>query len=39
MVELHGAKVVLREKRVEDAEFDYRWRSDPEIARLDAASP
>lgn len=39
MVELHGAKVILREKRIEDAEKDYRWRSDPEIARLDAANP
>ncbi len=39
MVELHGAKIILREKRIEDAEFDYRWRSDPEIARLDAAFP
>ena len=39
MVELHGARVILREKRIEDAEKDYRWRSDPEIARLDAAYP
>ena len=39
MVELYGAKVILRDKRIEDAEFDYRWRSDPEIAKLDAAFP
>ncbi len=39
MVELQGAKVILRDKRIEDAEFDYRWRSDPEIAKLDAAFP
>ena len=39
MVELRGAKVVLREKRLEDAENDYIWRSDPELARLDAAMP
>ena len=39
MVELRGAKVILRDKRPEDAEKDYRWRSDPEIARLDAALP
>ena len=39
MVELRGAKIILREKRIEDAEKDYRWRSDPEIARLDAAFP
>ena len=39
MVELRGAKIILRDKRIEDAEKDYRWRSDPEIARLDAAFP
>jgi len=37
--ELQGARVVLRDKRPEDAENDYRWRSDPELARLDAAIP
>ena len=37
--ELRGARVVLRDKRPEDAENDYRWRSDPELARLDAAIP
>ena len=39
MVELRGARVVLRDKRLEDAEQDYEWRSDPELARLDAAIP
>ncbi len=39
MVELKGVRVVLRDKRVEDAESDYIWRSDPELARLDAAYP
>ena len=39
MVELLGAKVTLRDKREEDAELDYIWRSDPELARLDAAYP
>ena len=39
MVELQGAKVILRDKREEDAERDYIWRSDPELARLDAAYP
>lgn len=39
MVELKGAKVMLRDKRIEDAEKDYRWRSDPEIAKLDASQP
>ncbi len=36
---LEGARIVLRDKRFEDAENDYRWRSDPELARLDAAIP
>ena len=39
MVELHGARVILRDKRIEDAEQDYIWRSDSELARLDAAFP
>ena len=39
MVELQGARVLLRDKRLEDAEQDYLWRSDPELARLDAAFP
>lgn len=39
MVELKGAKIVLRDKRPEDAENDYIWRSDPELARLDASLP
>lgn len=39
MVQLQGARVVLRDKRLEDAEQDYIWRSDPELARLDAAYP
>ena len=36
---LEGARIVLRDKKFEDAENDYRWRSDPELARLDAAIP
>ena len=39
MVQLQGARVILREKRMEDAEQDYIWRSDSELARLDAAYP
>jgi RimJ/RimL family protein N-acetyltransferase len=31
--------VVLRPKRMEDAEADYRWRIDPELAALDATRP
>ncbi len=33
----HGRKIALRGKRIEDAEEDYRWRTDPELAELDAA--
>ena len=36
---LNGGKVVLREKRLEDAHDDYVWRSDTELAKLDAAPP
>ncbi len=39
MVELRGARIILRDKRIEDAEQDYIWRSDPELASLDAAFP
>ncbi|MCS7207118.1 MAG: GNAT family N-acetyltransferase [Dehalococcoidia bacterium] len=34
-----GQKVILREKSLADAADDYRWRSDEELARLDAAPP
>jgi RimJ/RimL family protein N-acetyltransferase len=37
--EIKGKKVVLREKRLEDATNDYAWRSDDELAHLDAAPP
>ncbi len=36
---IEGERVVLREKRLSDAELDYAWRCDPELARLDAAEP
>jgi ribosomal-protein-alanine N-acetyltransferase len=36
---VRGAKVVLREKRPSDAADDHAWRSDPELARFDAARP
>ncbi len=39
MSQLQGVRVILRDKKIEDAELDYRWRSDPELARLDAAYP
>lgn len=39
MPELYGARVTLRDKRLADAEQDYIWRCDPELAELDAAFP
>lgn len=36
---IRGARVRLREKRLADAANDYAWRSDPELARYDAAQP
>ena len=32
-----GNKIILREKRMADAEDDYAWETDPELAQLDAA--
>jgi [ribosomal protein S5]-alanine N-acetyltransferase len=34
-----GQLIRLRRKRMSDAENDYRWRCDPEMARFDAAAP
>jgi len=34
-----GRLIRLREKRIEDAEHDYAWRADPELAMYDAARP
>jgi len=34
---IFGKKVILREKRTDDAWDDYSWETDPELARLDAA--
>ena len=39
MTPLRGRKVILREKQLTDAPNDYRWRTDPELARLDATLP
>ena len=36
---IKGTKVVLREKRLEDATNDYAWRRDAELAYLDATTP
>lgn len=38
-MEIRGEKVLLREKLLEDAEDDYRWRADPELATFDAVPP
>ena len=32
-----GSKVILRAKRLADAQDDYTWQTDPELAQLDAA--
>ena len=34
---LKGEKVIIRDKKMSDAADDYAWRSDDELARLDAA--
>ncbi len=34
-----GERVVLREKQVSDIADDYQWRTDPELAELDATRP
>ena len=34
-----GRLVRLREKTIDDAEHDYAWRCDPELAEYDAARP
>ncbi len=36
---IKGKKVILREKRLDDAWKDYLWKRDPELARLDATMP
>ena len=36
---IKGESVVLREKRIEDAPADYAWRTDKELAKLDATRP
>ena len=38
-VAVRGEKVVIRDKRIEDAPDDYGWRTDEELARLDATRP
>ena len=38
-VHILGDRVVLREKAVTDIADDYEWRTDPELAKLDATRP
>ena len=38
-MEMRGAKVIIRQKRPEDAWNEYQWRSDLELSQLDAALP
>ena len=34
-----GERLLLREKRLDDAPNDYRWRTEPDLTRYDAARP
>ncbi len=36
---MRGELTILREKRLEDAAMDYEWRTDEELAALDATTP
>ncbi len=36
---IEGKKVNLRNKNIDDAELDYKWRTDPELSALDATVP
>ena len=36
---IEGNRVILRAKKIEDLENDYMWRTDEELARLDATRP
>ena len=38
-VNIKSDRIVLREKNNADIQDDYRWRSDPELAELDATRP
>lgn len=38
-VSIRSDRVVLREKKKSDIPDDYKWRSDPELAELDATRP
>ena len=36
---ISGSKIILRKKRLADAQNDYQWQTDPELAQLDAVPP
>ena len=38
-VSISGKRIVLREKQIEDIKDDYAWRTDAELAELDATRP
>lgn len=38
-IKIKGSKINLRSKKIEDAEQDYEWRVDAELAALDATVP
>ena len=38
-IRLEGEKLILREKRLSDADEDYVWATDGELMRLDASAP
>ena len=38
-IKLEGKLVVLRSKTINDVNVDYQWRTDPELAALDASTP
>ena len=37
--EIIGRRIKLRDKKLSDVRDDYRWESNPELSRLDAATP
>jgi len=36
---ISGSKIILRKKRLADAQNDYQWQTDHELAQLDAVPP
>ena len=38
-MEIQGVSIIIREKRLADAETEYQWRIDAELSELDASRP